>query len=320
MTDTAILTKDQIAELSAPDLIRKIQARLRSSLGNSISQNELARMLGVDQMTLSRWLHGHHKPRQIQRKKLEALLLDGPSPETPTSFFVRHEVHTDSFVIDHLANTREVWIIGSQQSIVSTMDPSDIQKLYEAIAHKIRAEEDFHLFFVATAGETTQAVGSFLESAKQYARKDLYESEKQDIDGYFRKLDLIVGMTRTLPYNNRAASDAYTFIKNFASSTPAKLAGVSDDVFRQHVHLHIAQDFLTVCGFGCLNNGIRTSRVYMLYDDEHYKANQRTVDVLTSFPTDTGNIWTAMPHDSAIELMHDQTAVRNLVKAHLGLT
>jgi putative transcriptional regulator len=43
-------------------------------LKNRITQVELAEILGVAFVTVSRWLNGHHRPNKIQTYQIEKLL------------------------------------------------------------------------------------------------------------------------------------------------------------------------------------------------------------------------------------------------------
>lgn len=46
-------------------------------LENKISQEELAKLLGVHFTTVSRWLNGHRKPNKIQEFHIRKLLSEG---------------------------------------------------------------------------------------------------------------------------------------------------------------------------------------------------------------------------------------------------
>jgi transcriptional regulator with XRE-family HTH domain len=43
-------------------------------LDNKISQQELAKMLGVAFCTVNRWFRGHHKPNMIQEHHIQKML------------------------------------------------------------------------------------------------------------------------------------------------------------------------------------------------------------------------------------------------------
>jgi transcriptional regulator with XRE-family HTH domain len=51
-----------------------IQRLQKYRLENKITQEELATRLGVNFTTISRWLNGHTKPRQMQEYQIEKLL------------------------------------------------------------------------------------------------------------------------------------------------------------------------------------------------------------------------------------------------------
>lgn len=53
------------------DLLRRLE---EFRLENRITQQELANILGVAFVTVSRWLNGHHEPNKIQKYHIEKLL------------------------------------------------------------------------------------------------------------------------------------------------------------------------------------------------------------------------------------------------------
>ena len=56
------------------DMISKLD---RFRLENRITQQELARMLGVAFVTVNRWLNGHSYPNKIQEYHIRKLLAKG---------------------------------------------------------------------------------------------------------------------------------------------------------------------------------------------------------------------------------------------------
>lgn len=59
------------------DLIKELE---EYRLKNRISQEKLAKLLGVSFVSVNRWLNGHAKPQKMQIYQIEQLLRKGNTP------------------------------------------------------------------------------------------------------------------------------------------------------------------------------------------------------------------------------------------------